>query len=84
MLFQKVQQRYTRLINTIYFLVLLLTNHETPSILQLKNIMLSFHPPFYPITGLFTITTCCFFIPQPTKLGWKVLSRVVHVSENPQ
>ena len=29
-LFQKVQQRYTRLINTIYFLVLLLTNHETP------------------------------------------------------
>ena len=30
MLFQKVQQRYTRLINTIYFLVLSLINHEIP------------------------------------------------------
>ena len=29
MLFQKLQQRYTRLINTIYFPVSLLTNHET-------------------------------------------------------
>ena len=35
MLFQKVQQRYTRLINTMYFLVLLLTNHETPYNLKL-------------------------------------------------
>ena len=34
MLFQKVQQRYTRLIYTIYFLVLLLTNHETPYIFK--------------------------------------------------
>ena len=41
MWFQKVQQRYTRPINTIYFLVLLLTNHETPY--NLKNIVLSFH-----------------------------------------
>ena len=30
MLFKKIQQRYTRLINKIYFLGLLLTNHETP------------------------------------------------------
>ena len=30
MLFQKVQQNYTRLINTIYFLLLLLTYRETP------------------------------------------------------
>ena len=30
MLFQKVQQRYTHLINTIISVVLLLTNHETP------------------------------------------------------
>ena len=30
MLFKKVQQRYTRLINTIFSLVLLSTNHETP------------------------------------------------------
>ena len=34
-LFQKVQQRYTRLMNTIYFLVLLLTNHETPYNLEI-------------------------------------------------
>ena len=30
MLFQKAQQRYTHLINTYIFVVLLLTNHETP------------------------------------------------------
>ena len=30
MLLQKVQQRHTRLINTIYFRSFLLTNHETP------------------------------------------------------
>ena len=44
MLFRKVQQRYTCHLNTIYFLVLLLTNHETP--LQLKNIVLSQSLPF--------------------------------------
>ena len=55
MLFQNVQQRYTCLINTIYFLVLLLTNHETPY--NLKNIVLSFHPPFEPIIALYTITS---------------------------
>ena len=49
MLFQKVQQRYTRLINTIYFLVLLLTNHETPYNLKILC-------SFQPITALFTIT----------------------------
>ena len=54
MMFQKVQQRYTRLINTIYFLVLLLTNHETSY--NLKNIVLSFHPHFGPIFALFTFT----------------------------
>ena len=36
MLFQKVQKRYTRLINIIYFLVLLLTNHETPYNLKIS------------------------------------------------
>ena len=35
MLFQKVQQRYPRLINTIYFLVLLLTNRDTPNNLKI-------------------------------------------------
>ena len=35
MLFQKVQQRCTRPKNTIFFQVLLLTNHETPNNLKI-------------------------------------------------
>ena len=54
MLFQKVQQRYTPLINTIYFRSFIID--QSWNTLQLKNIVLSFHPPFEPITALFTIT----------------------------
>ena len=54
MLFQRVQQRYTGLINMISFsVILLLTNHETPYSL---NTVQSFCLPFQPITTLFTIT----------------------------
>ena len=53
MLFQKVQQRYTGLINTIYFLVLNLTNHETPNNFKY---CVEIHPSLEPITALFTIT----------------------------
>ena len=49
-MFQKVQQIYTSLINMIFSVILLLTNHET---LYNLNIVLSFHPPFEPITALF-------------------------------
>ena len=37
----------------IFPLILLLTNHEKPYNL---NIVLSFHPPFKPITAIFTTT----------------------------
>ena len=37
-------------------IILLLTNHEA---LYNLNIVLSFHPPFEPITTLFTITRIC-------------------------
>ena len=54
MLFQKMQQTYFYLMNSISFPVCsLLTNHET---LYNINIVLSFHPPFEPITVVFTIT----------------------------
>ena len=49
MLFQKVQQIYTRLVN----MNLLLTKYET---LFNINIVPSFHPPFEPINNLFTVT----------------------------
>ena len=49
MLFQKVQQIYTRLVN----MNLLLTKCET---LFNINIVSSFHPPFEPINNLFTVT----------------------------
>ena len=55
MLFQKVQQIYTRLVNTIYFRSF--TTDQSQNALQLKNIVLSFHSPFEPITALFTITS---------------------------
>ena len=48
MLFQKVQQRYTRLIHTIYSRSFIID--QSWNTLQLKNIVLSFHPPFEPIT----------------------------------
>ena len=54
MLLQKVQQRHTRLINTIYFRSFFID--QSWNTLQLKNIVLSFHPPFEPITAFFTIT----------------------------
>ena len=38
--------------------ILSLTNHETPYNL---NIVLSFHPPFEPMTALFTIKGLCPF-----------------------
>ena len=50
MLFQKVQQRYTRLINTIY--VRCFITDQSWNTLQLKNIVLSFNPPFEPTTHL--------------------------------
>ena len=53
MLFQNMYQIYTRLINIISFLYLLLTNHET---LYNLDIVLSFLPTFERITALFTIT----------------------------
>ena len=40
----------------IFPVILLLTNHETPYNL---NIVLSFQPPFEPITAPFTITGQC-------------------------
>ena len=56
MLFQKVQQRYTRLMNTIYLLVILLTNHETPYNLKIlcwaSNHLLTQSLPFFSFTGL--------------------------------
>ena len=48
-MFQNVQQIYTRL----FPIYLLLTHQET---LYSLNIVLSFHPPFEPITALFIIT----------------------------
>ena len=55
MLFQKVQQRYTRLINTIYFLVLLEQSWNTS---QLKNIVLSFHPPLSQSLPFLQLQVC--------------------------
>ena len=49
MLFQHLQQIYIGLINMIFPLCLLLTNHET---LYNLNIVLSFHPPLEPISAL--------------------------------
>ena len=54
MLFQKVDQRYTSQINTIYLHSFIID--QSCNTLQLKNIVMSFHPPFEPITALFTIT----------------------------
>ena len=45
MLFQKVQQRYTRLINTVYFRSFIID--QSWNTLQLKYIVLSFHPSFW-------------------------------------
>ena len=43
---------YTRLINTIYFRGFIIEQSWN----TLKNIVLSLHPPFEPITAHFTIT----------------------------
>ena len=56
MLFQKVQQRYTHLINTIYFRSFIID--QSWNTLQLKDIVLSFHPPFEPINALLQLQVC--------------------------
>ena len=54
MLFQKVQQIYTRLVKYEYFpVILLLTIHQK---LFNIHIVLSINPPFEPISALCTIT----------------------------
>ena len=52
--YKKYSKDITRLINTIYFRSFII--YQSWNTLQLKNIVLSFHPPFEPITALFTIT----------------------------